>query len=98
MAMNDKAQLMFDSKALAKHMREQLAKPVHDKAVKVQHWIESNVPEDVDVVVRDDINEDGRPVSLVQIQHASGLARQANDGVMTQAAAQEGLDIRRYNP
>lgn len=52
---------------------------------------------DVPVKVSDKVDRNGRPVSMVTIAHASGLARQAKDGVLTRAAASAGLDVKRYD-
>lgn len=38
----------------------------------------------------------GRPTGYVTIMHPAGLAEQAKHGVLTKAAAEAGLDIRRY--
>lgn len=55
-----------------------------------------DVPDDVPVSVTHKTGDDGRPVSLVTIAHASGLARQAKSGVLTRAAAENGLEVTRY--
>ncbi|MDO5534161.1 MAG: hypothetical protein Q4F65_05880 [Propionibacteriaceae bacterium] len=41
--------------------------------------------------------KDDRPVPVVTIAHAAGLASQAKHGTLTRAAAQAGLDVRRYS-
>lgn len=41
-------------------------------------------------------DDNGRPVAMVTIAEAKGLALQAKHGTLTKAAAQEGLDIHRY--
>nr|WP_304503763.1 hypothetical protein [Corynebacterium lemuris] len=58
--------------------------------------LRAKLPDDVPVKVTSFINESGRPVTMVTITHPSGLARQAKDGVVTRAASEAGLDIRRY--
>ena len=40
----------------------------------------------------------GRPVALVTLAHAKGLAMQAKEGTLTRAAASQGLDVHRYDP
>lgn len=55
-----------------------------------------SVPEGVPVRVADKTGDDGRPVSIVTIAHASGLARQAKHGTLTRAAAENGLEVTRY--
>ena len=55
-----------------------------------------DVPSDVKVSVTNKTGDDGRPVSLVTIEHASGLARQAKYGTLTRAAAENGLEVTRY--
>lgn len=51
---------------------------------------------DTPVVTRMTTNRAGRPVALVTIAHPSGLARQAQHGTLTRAAAATGLDVHRY--
>ena len=38
----------------------------------------------------------GRPVALITLQEPGGIARQVKSGVMTRAAAQAGLEVKRY--
>ena len=58
--------------------------------------VRAKVPGDVPVSVQQRTDENGRPVSLVTITHASGLARQAKHGVLTRSAAELGLEVTRY--
>lgn len=58
--------------------------------------VRAKVPGDVPVSVQQRTGEDGRPVSLVTIAHASGLARQAKQGVLTRSAAELGIEVTRY--
>lgn len=58
-------------------------------ASSVDHW-------DHPVNVYDTKNEKGRPVSLVVLSHPSALAAQAKYGVLTRAAAKQGLDVHRW--
>lgn len=55
-----------------------------------------DVPEGVEVVTKVDRDRTGRPRGMVTIAHPSGIALQAKHGVLTRAAAAQGLDIRRY--
>lgn len=55
-----------------------------------------DVPSDIPVSVTHKTGDDGRPVSIVTIAHASGLARQAKHGTLTRAAAENGLEVTRY--
>ncbi|PRQ10631.1 hypothetical protein C1Y63_10580 [Corynebacterium sp. 13CS0277] len=48
------------------------------------------------VEVENGTNTSGRPVSVVRIPHPGGLASQAKHGTLTRAAAQCGLDVKRY--
>ena len=50
-------------------------------------------PESMVVMSR---NDKGRAVAIVYLQHPGGLALQARHGVMTRAAVEQGLDVRRY--
>ena len=58
--------------------------------------VRAKVPGDVPVSVQQRTDENGRPVSLVTIAHASGLARQAKHGVLTRSAAELGIEVTRY--
>lgn len=51
---------------------------------------------EVTVTARDD--EEGRPVRLVTLAEAKGIAMQAKHGTLTRAAALQGLDVVRYPP
>ena len=55
-----------------------------------------DVPSDIPVSVTHKTGNDGRPVSIVTLAHASGLARQAKRGTLTRAAAENGLEVTRY--
>lgn len=48
------------------------------------------------VTMRKDRN--GRPVALVTLAEAKGIAMQAKHGTLTRAAAAKGLDVTRYPP
>lgn len=52
---------------------------------------------DADTTVTMKRDQNGRPVAMVTIAEARGLALQAKHGSITKAAAQEGLDVHRYN-
>lgn len=41
-------------------------------------------------------DRNGRPLAMVAITEAKGLAMQARTGALTRAAAAQGLDIHRY--
>lgn len=51
---------------------------------------------EVTVTARDD--QEGRPVRLVTLAEAKGIAMQAKHGTLTRAAALQGLDVVRYPP
>lgn len=55
-----------------------------------------DVSDDVEVITKIDRDRTGRPRGMVTIAHPGGLAMQAKRGVLTKAAAENGLDIRRY--
>lgn len=67
----------------------------HGKAVAAT--LSNSLPEGVEVTTRQSVARDGRPVCLVTIAHPSGLARQAKHGVLTRAAAENGLEVTRYS-
>lgn len=77
-------------------LMESVRPQLQEKAAAVAASARSNVPEDVEVTTRDSTSRDGRPVVLVTIAHPSGLARQAKDGTLTRAAAENGLEVTRY--
>jgi len=51
---------------------------------------------EVTVTARDD--REGRPVRLVTLAEAKGIAMQAKYGTLTRAAASQGLEVVRYEP
>ena len=57
---------------------------------------QENVPDDVEVTATESTDVNGRPTMLVTIAHPSGLGRQAKNGVLTRAAASQGLEVTRY--
>lgn len=88
--------ITFDNKAIMDWLRETHAGNVEHTAEEVANAVRAAVPSDVPVKTLHKTDENGRPVSLVTVAHASGLARQARDGVLTRAAAAAGLDVTRY--
>ncbi|AMJ43686.1 hypothetical protein [Corynebacterium stationis] len=74
-----------------------IVQPQVDEAGEAVHKaVTARVPGDVPVTSTSQIGDNGRPVSLVTIAHASGLARQAKSGVLSRAAAEVGLEVTRY--
>ena len=71
-----------------------LAPQLESKAQAVAGSVEGDVP--VTVMMKTDRH--GRPVALVTLAHAKGLAMQAKHGTLTRAAASQGLDVHRYSP
>ncbi|MGV0369515.1 hypothetical protein ACUY29_12170 [Corynebacterium aurimucosum] len=71
-----------------------LAPQLESKAQAVAGSVEGDVP--VTVTMKTDSH--GRPVALVTLAHAKGLAMQAKHGTLTRAAASQGLDVHRYSP
>ncbi|WP_411708636.1 hypothetical protein [Corynebacterium sp. LaCa116] len=69
-----------------------LAPQLASKAQAVAGAVEGDVP--VTVTMKTDRH--GRPVALVTLAHAKGLAMQAKRGTLTRAAASQGLDVHRY--
>ena len=76
--------------------RENLTALAPQLAAKAQA-VASAVEGDVPVTVTEKTDSHGRPVALVTIAHAKGLAMQAKTGALTRAAASQGLDVHRYN-
>lgn len=91
-----KPTIVVDSAGLMQYARENLPDKIHAAGEEVAESVRQKVPEDVEVVVNDHINENGRPVSVVTIAHASGLARQARDGVLTRSVLENGYDVTEY--
>lgn len=89
------SKISLDIKALSKAAQAELAAVVSAKGAAIQAAAQSQLPPDVPVQMRLEENAMGAPVALVTITHASGLARQAKDGVLTRAAASSGLDVSR---
>lgn len=71
-----------------------LASQLESKVQAVAGSVEGDVP--VTVTMKTDRN--GRPVALLTLAHAKGLAMQAKHGTLTRAAASQGLDVHRYSP
>jgi len=71
-----------------------LAPQLESKAQAVAGSVDGDVP--VTVTMKTDRH--GRPVALVTLAHAKGLAMQAKHGTLTRAAASQGLDVHRYSP
>ena len=95
MAKAGKPRFKLNRKAFGEVMR--LTQPaVSAQARQVAESVQAQLPNDVPVDTMDTVSQDGRPVTLVTVMHPSGLARQANDGVLTRAAAQNGLEVTRY--
>lgn len=77
--------------------RENLTALAPQLAAKAQA-VASAVDGDVPVTVTQKTDRKGRPVALVTLAHAKGLAMQAKHGTLTRAAASQGLDVHRYSP
>ena len=52
----------------------------------------------VEVTVTAKKDRNGRPVRMVTLAEAKGIAMQAKHGTLTKAAASQGLDVVRYPP
>lgn len=85
--------LQLDSKAIQAWINENLPGPIEAAARKMAGNIETDMPVSVTLVQN---QKDGGPVGLVTIAHPGGLASQAKHGTLSRAAAQAGLDVRRY--
>lgn len=55
-----------------------------------------NIPDNVEVLTKSGVGENGRPFAMVTIAEPKGVAMQAKHGTLTRAAAAAGLDITRY--
>lgn len=96
MAKVGKPRFHVDDKEFMKMLQAVGTEPIRAAGEAVASEVRKNVPDDVPVVVNHKRDRNGRPVALVTVAHASGLARQAKDGVLTKAAANAGLDVNRY--
>ena len=91
--MTDVVEIIFDDAAFMAYM-QQFAPDVAAAAEEVA--ANARRLTDMPVTVTNRQGNDGRPVSIVTIAHAGGLASQAKHGTLTRAAAQAGLDTKRY--
>lgn len=88
-----KPEIRLDEANIGKLLRSQgFSAAVHGLAERVAASTRKSVPAGVEVVV-DDYTTD-RAASSVTIKHATGRALQARDGVLTKAAAANGLEVR----
>lgn len=85
--------LQLDSKEIQKWVNENLPGPIEAAAREMAGYVDTDMPVSVQMVPN---KTDGSPVGLVTIAHPGGLASQAKYGTLTRAAAQAGLDVRRY--
>lgn len=90
-----RAKVKLDYKGLSRAAQKQLSGTVAAKASAIRDAAAVQVPDDVPVAMRMQSDALGSPVGLVTIMHPSGLARQARDGVLTRAAAGNGVDVTR---
>ena len=92
---SNEPRINLDFRKLGKASEKILRPQTRAIAEKIAGDIRHDLPEDVDVEVWESVGSGHRPVSVVTIAHASGLARQAKNGTLTGAAARRGLTIRR---
>lgn len=69
----------------------------HSAAKKIAGNVKKRLPDGVPVTLQDRTDKNGRPVTLVTVAHASGMARQAKDGILTRSAAEAGMEVKRYD-
>lgn len=93
MAKVGKARLNIPDEWYKKNLAS-LAPQLESKAQAVAGAVQGDVP----VTVTTKSDRHGRPVALVTLAHAKGLAMQAKQGTLTRAAASQGLDVHRYSP
>lgn len=92
--MASKFKFRLNSPGVAAWMAANLPGPVMAAAQEMAGNIDGDLPVSVRLTSS---KSDGRPVGLVTITHAKGLASQAKHGTLTRAAAQAGLDVTRYS-
>lgn len=85
-----RASLKLDSKGLNAAMDKIIAPQLESAAKKVA----ASIPHPT--ATQMGLDRNGRPVAMLAITTANGLAIQARTGVLTRAAAEQGLDIHRY--
>lgn len=88
--MAKKGSLRLDSKGLNKVLQD-LAPQLLEVGKKVADGV-SGAKTGVEL----GMDRNGRPLVMVAITEPKGLALQARSGVLTRAAAAQGLDIHRY--
>jgi len=83
-----------DYEAIGKILRETCAPAINQIATKVaaNAAADENLPDDATVTMRPFTTD--RAIAVVRLNHPAGLAIQAKYGVLTKAAAAEGLEVR----
>ena len=82
-----------DYEALGKILRETCAKPINTIALKVaaNATDDPDLPDNARVTVKQFTTD--RAIAVVMLDHPAGLALQAKYGILTRAAAAEGLEV-----
>lgn len=84
--------MRLDLPAFTQFLGEGVRPQLEAAGRRVQAGVPSNVPTDMRVTM----NKKGRLAAVVTIVHPSGVSRQLKDGVLTGAAARNGLEVTRY--
>ena len=85
-----KASLKLDSKGLNKALEQIIAPKLEAAARKTAAAIPYTT------AVEMGLDRNGRPLAMLAIARPNGLAIQAKTGILTRAAAEQGMDIHRY--
>lgn len=87
--------LEFDDRKLNKFLVKNYLSVLESEAVEVGKQLQVNYP-GINVVTSSGVNRQGRPFGIVYIAEVNGIAHQVKHGSLTRAAAQRGIETRRY--
>lgn len=85
----------FDDKALNAFLVQEFGPKLTEEAEAIANDVRSAYP-DLNVVTSSGVGDNGRPFGLVVIAQINGIAHQVKHGTLTRAAAQQGIETRRY--
>lgn len=85
----------FDDEQLNKYLVDLFGDRLAEEAEAVADNVRAAYP-DIKVVTGSGVGKNGRPYGLVSIAEINGVAHQVKHGSLTRAAAQRGIETRRY--
>lgn len=87
--------LAFDDAALNKLLVRNYLGVLAEEAEAIGNNVQAMYP-GTNVVTSSGVGRDGRPFGIVYIAEVNGIAHQVKHGSLTRAAAQRGIETRRY--